>query len=310
MTGYTVAVVGAAGVAAELGKRGTQSDITLYNTTHDGHHTTLVEPTQFPDKFPPLLYALAMADRCLLVVQELSRPVAETIATVDLADLPTEVLLGSSVDPSGVSTVLRGTRFESVEPVLLGFPELRERLTTWRVADAPGTVRVPLDHAFPVKGVGAVGLGVVRRGTLHAHETLRLWPGPKTVEIRSIQVHDVDVKQATVGERVGVALKGVDADELSRGQVLALPTDLAAASELTAGGVRRCRYYKEDWGEGSSLHLSVGLQMVPVVVGPKTGEGYRLQCDRPVAYSSGDPAFLADLSATAGPRIVARLTLA
>ena len=310
MTGCTVAVVGSPGVAPELGKRGTQSDVTLFNVTKDGHHTTLVEPTQFPEKFPPLLYALGMADRCLLVVHELSKAIAETIATVDLTDVPTEILAGSGVDDSGLRPILKGTRLEGAPILRLGFPELRGMVEGWRAPEAPGPVLVTIDHAFPVKGVGAVALGLVRRGTLHAHESLRLWPTPKTVELRSIQVHDVDVKEANAGERVGVALKGADADELSRGQVLAPPTGLEAGAELSAVSVRRCRYYKGDWGEGSNVHLAVGLQLVPAVVGPATDPGFRLQTDRPVVYTKGQPAYVTDLSASSGPRIVARITLA
>ena len=310
MSGFTVAFVGSPGLAPEMGKRGTQSDLTLYNGTRDGHHVTIVEPTQFPEKFPPLLHALAMADRCVLVVQELSRPVAETIAMVDLMEVPAEILAGPAVDDAGLRSVLHGTRLETASVLRLGIPELRERIGTWRVPEAPGPVRVPLDHAFPVKGVGAVALGVVRQGTLNAHDTLRLWPQPKTVEIRSIQVHDVDVKHADVGERVGVALKGVDADELSRGQILAPPEDLRASAELTSTRVTRCRYYRADWGEGSKLSLTVGLQTVPVGVGPKAGEGFGLQTDRPIVYSPSQAGYLLDLSATSGARLVAALTLA
>lgn len=309
MSGFTVAVVGSPGVAAELGKRGTQSDLILYNVTKDGHHTTVVEPANFPEKFTPLLQALAMADRCLLVVHELTRPIAETIATVDLHDLPTEILAGPSVDEGGLATVLRGSRLDSVPILRLLPPELRERIEAWRVPENPGPVEVPLDHAFSVKGVGAVALGVVRRGTLRVHDTLRLWPTPKTVEIRSIQVHDVDVKEARTGERVGVSLKGLDADELSRGQILAPAEGLRAESEFVGTNVRRCRYYKTDWGEGSKLHLTVGLQAAPTVVGPKTADGFHLESDRPFVFSSGQPAFLLDLSAGAGPRIVARVEL-
>jgi len=309
VSGFTVAIVGSPGVAPEMGKKGTQSDLTLYNVTRDGHHTTVVEPTQFPEKFPPLLSALAMADRAVLVLYELSRPVAEAIATVDLTDVPTEVLAADAVGDDSLRTVFRGSRLAEAPVLRMGLPELRERIETWRVPETSGPVQVPIDHSFPVKGVGAVALGVVRRGTLHSHDALRLWPEGKTVEIRSIQVHDVDVKQAVTGERVGVALKGVDSDELTRGQILAPPEGLRAGSELLARDVRQCKYYKTDWGEGSKLHLSLGLQNVPAVIGPKTEGGFRVQTDRPVVYSEGQAGFILDLSATAGPRIVARVNL-
>jgi selenocysteine-specific translation elongation factor len=204
----TVAVVGTTDVAAGLGKKGTSSDITLFNSVHDGHTVTFVEPTQFPEKFAPLLIALAMADQCLLVLRELNRAVAETIATLEISAVPTTVVLGPAVGENEVTRLLKGGRLESAPRSPFDLPRLRELVETWNAVEVLGPVRVPLDHAFPVKGVGAVALGVVRQGVLHAHDRLRLWPTPKLAEVRSIQVHDIDRKDAVCGERVGVALKG------------------------------------------------------------------------------------------------------
>ncbi len=306
----TVAVVGAPDVAKELGKKGTSSDITLFNEVRDGHAATLVEPTQFPEKIAPLLVALGMADRCLLVVQELTRPVAETIAVVELFDLPTTVVLGPAVGDAELARALRTSRLATAERVPLDLPALRAALDSWSATIRPGAVEVTIDHAFPVKGVGTVALGVVRRGVLHAHERLRLWPTPSSVELRSIQVHDIDRKEAECGERVGLALKEVEADELSRGQILAPAGALQAGSELVGGPLTRCPYYRGDAGPGSQLHAAVGLQVVPTSVGELSDKGVRVQCDRPVAYAVGTPMVLLDLSATAGPRVVGRSILA
>lgn len=308
-TGVTVAVVGAANVAKELGKHGTESDLTLFNSVTEGHATTLVEPTQFPEKFAPLLNALAMADQCLLVVNELTRPVAETIATVELADVPTTVVLGSGVGEAELARALKGGRLESAPRVPFDLPHLRERIEGWRAPLLEGTVMVPLDHYFPVKGVGTVVLGVVRRGTLRAHDRLRLWPTPKVVEIRSIQVHDIDRKDAECGERVGVALKGVDVDELARGQVLAPEGALAEGTELAGGSFQRCRYYRGDAGVGAAVHVAHGLQVVPSEIAEIGTTGVRVTADRPVARVPGAPVYLVDLSVPAGPRLLGRFAV-
>jgi selenocysteine-specific translation elongation factor len=306
MSGVTVAVLGAADIAKELGKKGTSSDVTLFNLVHDELAVTLVEPTQFPEKIPPLLAAIAMADQCLLVLTELSRPVAETIATLELADVPTTVVLGPGVGETEVARVLKGGRLAGSPRVPLDFPHLRERVESWTAAPRAGPVRVPIDHSFPVKGVGAVALGVVRQGTLRAHERLRLFPTEKVAEIRSIQVHDVDRKEAVTGERVGVALKGVEADELSRGQVLAPEGSLAAGTTVALGPFERCRYYRGDAGPGAQLHLCLGLQAVPVVLDELAPASARVTADRPVACAPDEPAYLLDLSVGAGPRIFGR----
>jgi selenocysteine-specific translation elongation factor len=305
----TVAVVGATGVAKELGKKGTSSDLTLYNMVRDGHAETIVEPTQFPEKFPPLVTALGMADRCLLVLQELSRPVAETIATLELVDVPTEILLGPAVGEGEVARLLKGGRLESAPRMPLDPVKLRETVEGWNAPEVPGVPLVVVDHVFPVKGVGTVALGVVRQGTLRAHERHRLWPSPKEVEVRSIQVHDVDRKEATCGERVGLALKGVEPDEVDRGQVLGPSGALSAGSRLAIGPFERCRYYRGDLPDGAHLHLAVGLQIVPVVVEHAGAEPGSLETDRPVAFRPNDPALLLDLSAPSGPRVAGRTRL-
>jgi selenocysteine-specific translation elongation factor len=307
MTGsVTVAVVGAAGVATELGKKGTASDVTLYNSVRDGHAVTLVEPTQFPDRLPPLVTALGMADQCLLVIQELNRPLAETIATLELFDVPTTIVLGPGVGEGDVGRILKGGRLESAERTPLDLPALRGRLDGWTAPDVPGPVRVTLDHAFPVKGVGAVALGVVRQGTLRAHERLRLWPTPKVIEVRSIQVHDIDRKEANCGERVGTALKGVEADEISRGQVLAPEGSLLEGTRLASGPLEKCRYYRGDASVGAHLHLAVGLQVVPVVLEEMGPDAGILAPDRPVAFAANDSAVLIDLDVPVGPRVLGR----
>jgi len=309
-TSVTVAVVGAPDVTKELGKKGTASDLTLFNTVTEGHATTLVEPTQFPEKFAPLLTALSMADQCLLVVAELTRPVAEAIATVELAGVPTTIVLGPAVGEAELARALKGGRLETAPRVPLDYPKLREMIEGWSAPTVDGAVLVPIDHAFPVKGVGAVALGVVRRGTLHGHDRLRLWPTPKVVDIRSIQVHDIDRKEAACGERVGIALKGLDADELSRGQVLAPEGSLVGGPEVRGASFEKCRYYRGDAGVGAAVHLSHGLQVVPATIDELAAGAVRVTTDRPIVQIAGSPAFLIDLSVPAGPRLVGRFAVA
>ncbi len=306
MAAVTVALVGSKELGRELGKKGTASDITLYNSVRDGHAVTAVEPTQFPEKFPPLLVTLAIADRIVLHVPSLTKEVAEAAATVDLFDAPVLQVLGGTVGEEELRRVFRGTRLETAPTEPLDLPRLRTMIGSWVAEPRPGPVKVRIDHAFPVKGVGAVVLGVVRQGSVKAHDRLRLYPTEKEVEVRSIQVHDVEVKEAATGERVGLALKGLEAEELSRGQTLAPPGALHVAQEIRGSGWRTCRFYRGTPAAGQSLHLLVGLQFVPARLESLDGGNVHLRPDRPVAFSAGDPLHVADLSATSGPRIVGR----
>jgi selenocysteine-specific translation elongation factor len=293
-----------------LGKKGTSSDITLYNLVRDGQVLTTVEPTQFPEKFPPLLYSIALADRVVLVVAGLDRAFAESVATLDLFDAPVSIYLTQGVGEAEVRRVLKGSRFESARIAELDVPHLREELLVWNPPEAAdGPVSVRLDHAFPVKGVGTVALGFVQRGTLHAHDRLRLWPTEREVEIRSIQSQDVDVREAARGTRVGVALKGADADEISRGQVLAPPTGHTVGDRFVLQGRKDSRYYRGRVEQGAQLQFLVGVQLVPARLESVAPDRLELSTDRPVVADRGDPVWLADLSAAPGPRMVARALL-
>ncbi len=306
----TVAVVGRTEVAEAIAKKSTESDIGLFHRVQDGRALTLVTPRQYPEKFPPLLVALALADRAVFVVTALDRTVAETAATLDLFDgLPAEIRLGPAVGPEELARAFRGLRLAEVPMRPLDPALLRDELVAATVPPRPGPVRVGLDHSFPVKGVGPVALGFVRQGTLAAHATLRLYPTEILAEVRSIQVHDVDVREAAAGERVGLALKGVALESLARGQVLAPPGSLSVATHLIGGAGRICPYYRGTVAEGTHLHALVGTQFVPAVVRSRSGDGVTVETDRPVAYAPGDRLLLADLSVPQGPRCVGRFSL-
>jgi len=246
-----------------------------------------------------------MADRALFVVPGLTREIAEIATVLDALELPVRLAAGPAAGVDELRRAFAGMRF-AADPIDPFDPvRFRDELEGWSVTPRDGPTRVPIDHAFPVKGVGAVALGVVRGGPLRAHERLRLYPEEREVEVRSVQVHDVDVTAAATGDRVGVALKGIEADELARGQVLAPAGSLTATAHVVGSPVRRCRYYRRPLAVGDHLHLSVGLQFTPVVIEHVDTTTIALEADRPLALAGGEPAVLADLSAGAGPRTVA-----
>ena len=85
--------------------------------------------------------------------------------------------------------------------------------------DAPAVLHI--DRSFTVAGLGTVVTGTLWAGALSAGETLRLLPGERPVRIRGLQVHDEPVQRAVAGQRVAVALGGVRARDVGRGDALA-----------------------------------------------------------------------------------------
>lgn len=304
---FTVALLGSSSMGGELGKKGTSTDITLYNHSTEGLAISYVEPTHFPDKFPPLLDALYLGrGRVILAVEGLTKDLGEMIVTVDQTRAKQGIIaLSDSVGRDELMRAIKGTVLEHYEVTRLDPKEVRQRIEAMpdpQVED--GSLLLPLDHAFPVRGVGTVALGLVRRGVVKEHDKLRLFPEDKMVEVRSIQVHDVDVKQAAVGERVGLALKGVEAEEVHRGQVLAPPDGMMTGDLLELGDYSQCKFFKGKAGEGDKVHVSVGLDNTPAKVTTVDGTNVTLTLSRPMAWIPGERAYVVDLTGSGvRPRI-------
>src|SRR5204863_3860052 len=73
---------------------------------------------------------------------------------------------------------------------------------------------------FTLRGIGTVATGTLRSGSIGAGDELRAEPGGRFVRVRSVQVHDRAVERAEAGQRVAVALPGIERRDLRRGDAL------------------------------------------------------------------------------------------
>jgi selenocysteine-specific elongation factor len=105
-----------------------------------------------------------------------------------------------------------------------GLDELRAALAEVAAGvarhDADGPVRLHVDRSFTLRGIGTVVTGTLWSGSIGEGDELRVEPRGRTVRVRSVQVHDRSVERAEAGQRVAVALPGMERQELRRGDVL------------------------------------------------------------------------------------------
>jgi selenocysteine-specific elongation factor len=90
---------------------------------------------------------------------------------------------------------------------------------------APGQVptRLYVDRVFTLRGIGTVATGTLWSGSVGEGDRLRAEPAGVDVRVRSVQVHDRAVERAEAGQRVAVALPGVERRHLRRGDALVEP---------------------------------------------------------------------------------------
>jgi selenocysteine-specific elongation factor len=104
----------------------------------------------------------------------------------------------------------------------LGLDELRAALARAAVEseriNAPA--RLHVDRVFSLRGIGTIATGTLWSGKIAPGDVLRADPGAREVRVRSVQVHDREVGVAEAGQRVAVALPGIERRELGRGDTL------------------------------------------------------------------------------------------
>ncbi|TRO61431.1 elongation factor Tu, partial [Candidatus Bathyarchaeota archaeon] len=215
MPNLNIAVLGKPGYSRELGKKGTESDITLYNAKK-GHVTqTIIEASKYPEKLQSLFFAASFADMAVLVVEEINAALGETILMLNCLGVKEGIIvLRNYITADQIKRFTKDTSLADYKIMDEDLPQLRQILQEKADAVTSGPSSeygsVVIDHSFNVRGIGAVALGVVKSGQIHKHDKLKALPTDKVAQVRSIQKHDDDFDTAEIGDRVGVALKNIE----------------------------------------------------------------------------------------------------
>src|SRR5215210_472458 len=145
-----------------------------------------------------------------------------------------------------------------------------------------GPARLHVDRVFSLRGIGTVVTGTLRTGTVGAGDVLRAEPGGRDVRVRSVQVHDRPVERADAGQRVALALPGVEHRDLRRGDVLVTPGSLRPSYRLDVALDEL-----EPIRDGERLHVHHGTAAVPARVVREDGYA-QLRLAAPVVAARGD----------------------
>lgn len=89
--------------------------------------------------------------------------------------------------------------------------------------DTHEAFRLPVDRCFTITGFGTVVTGTLISGSITEGDKIEIYPRKTETRVRSIQVHEKNVKTAYAGQRVAINIANVKLDEIQRGDVLARP---------------------------------------------------------------------------------------
>ena len=81
-------------------------------------------------------------------------------------------------------------------------------------------LRLPIQDVYTITGIGTVPVGRIETGKLKVGDKIIFMPGGKTGEVKSIEMHHESVAEAQPGDNVGFNVRGIDKNDIHRGEVV------------------------------------------------------------------------------------------
>lgn len=252
-------VLGKQDIASEFGKKGTETDLTLYDRKESDIIKTWVIPNGFPDKIQPLFQAINLAEYVIFHVDVLDKFTGEQIIALDSLKKEKGILSHTfEVDESKLDAMIKGTVVENYRRV--DQAKIKEEMDKLEPLLNEGPSEMVIDHCFDVKGVGTVILGKVTSGKIKQYDNLKLYPAGTDVLIKSIQMHDDPVDESVYPARVGLAVKGVKPDEVGRGDVISEEGVVEIKNKIEVD-FQKNPFYKNEITENQGCLVCIDLQI-------------------------------------------------
>ena len=161
---------------------------------------------------------------------------------------------------------------------------------------------MPVEDIFSITGRGTVATGRVERGTIKVNDNVEivgLTTEKRTVVVTGVEMFRKQLDQAEAGDNVGLLLRGVQRDEIERGQVLAEPGSIHPHTKFEAevyvlskeeGGRHtpffngyRPQFYFRTTDVTGDITLQDGVEMVM----PGDNATFKVELITPVAMDEG-----------------------
>ena len=253
---------------------------------------------------------------------------------LDLVEMEIRELLNEYGFPGDTTPIIKGSALKALEAAQAGHPddpackcinELVDALDSYipepqRENDKP--FLMPVEDVFTITGRGTVATGRVERGTVKVGDTVEIIgmndSGKQTV-ITGVEMFRKLLDQAESGDNVGLLLRGIQRNEIERGQVLAKPGTIHPHTEFTAevyvlkkeeGGRHtpffngyRPQFYFRTTDVTGTIELPQGVEMVM----PGDNVKMTIQLITPIAIEQGLRFAIREGGRTVGAGVVSKI---
>lgn len=255
--------------APEEKERGITISIAHVEYESDKRHYAHVDCPGHADYIKNMITGAAQMDGAILVVAADDGPMAQTREHIllarqvnvpaivvwmnkvdmvddpellDLVELDIRELLNKYNFPGDETPIIRGSALKAMQ----GDPEHEEKVvelinavdefipTPMRPLDKP--FLMPIEDVFSIKGRGTVGTGRIERGKVKMGDEVEIVGLRETrkTTVTGVEMFNKTLEFGQAGDNVGCLLRGVEKDELERGQVLAAPGSITPHRKFQA----------------------------------------------------------------------------
>jgi elongation factor Tu len=334
--------------------------IQLYHAEYEtkARHYSHVDAPGHADYIKNMITGAAQMDGAILVVSAADGPMPQTrehillarqvgvpylvvfLNKVDMVDDPELIelvemevrdLLTTYKFPGAEIPVIRGSALKALEETTSGewskkIMELMDAVDKYipvpqRDVDKP--FLMPIEDVFTITGRGTVGTGRVERGRVKVGdevEIVGLKEQAKKSVVTGVEMFRKLLDEGIAGDNVGVLLRGIEREDIERGQVLAKPGSIKPHKKFEAevyvlskeeGGRHtpffsnyRPQFYFRTTDVTGSISLPTGVEMV------MPGDNVRMNVEliTPIACEEGLRFAIREGGRTVGAGVVTKVT--
>jgi elongation factor Tu len=249
---------------------------------------------------------------------------------LDLVEMEVRELLSKYDFPGDDVPIIRGSALKALEGDTSEIGEgailkLVEALDTYipdpvRETDKP--YLMPVEDVFSIKGRGTVATGRIERGQVKVNDEIEIVgirPTKKTV-VTGVEMFKKLLDSGMAGDNVGVLLRGIERDDIERGQVLAKPGSITPHTDFEAevyvltkeeGGRHtpffkgyKPQFYIRTTDVTGEVELPEGMEMVM----PGDTVQVKVKLISPIALEDGSRFAIREGGRTVGAGVVAKVT--
>ncbi|MDR0850671.1 MAG: elongation factor Tu [Christensenellaceae bacterium] len=252
---------------------------------------------------------------------------------LDLVEMEVRDILNEYGFPGDTTPIIKGSALKALEAAQAGkandpackcIEELLNAVDTW-IPDPKRAIDqaflMPVEDVFTITGRGTVATGRVERGVIKVGDTVEIigMGSNKNTVITGVEMFRKLLDQAQAGDNVGLLLRGIQRNEIERGQVLAKPASIKPHTKFTAevyvlkkeeGGRHtpffngyRPQFYFRTTDVTGSIELPKGVEMVM----PGDNISMTISLITPIAIEQGLRFAIREGGRTVGSGVVASI---